>query len=124
MITYGCIRFIDSYSSFSSSLDLLVEKPIDNSNETLKILKEESFDNDEISNFFTEIENESRTIDDLTKYDPDKSEKLEEVLKSYISEKVLKLLKTEIPNKWKSLGKKLAYPYEFFNSAGGYQKLV
>ena len=35
-----------------------------------------------------------------------------------------KLLKTEFPDKWKFLTKKLAYPYEFFNCIEDYQKPV
>ena len=38
-VTYGCIRFIDSYRFFSSSLDSLVETLVGNSNKTLKKLK-------------------------------------------------------------------------------------
>ena len=36
----------------------------------------------------------------------------------------LKILKTGFPDKWKSLTKKLAYPYEYFNSIDDYQKPV
>ena len=36
----------------------------------------------------------------------------------------LKSLKTEFPDKWKYLTKKLDYPYEFFNSIDDYQKSV
>ena len=41
-----------------------------------------------------------------------------------MGEKDLKLLKTELPDKSKYLTKKLAYPYEFFNSIDDYQKPV
>ena len=34
----------------------------------------------------------------------------------------LKFLKTELPEKWKCLIKKLEYPYEFFNCIDDYQK--
>ena len=47
-VTYGCIRFIDSHRFLSSGLDSLVKRIVDNSNKTLKDLKEEIFDNDEI----------------------------------------------------------------------------
>ena len=47
-VGYGCIRFIDSYRFFSSRLDSLVETLVDNSHKTLKILKEEIVDNDQI----------------------------------------------------------------------------
>ena len=37
----------------------------------------------------------------------------------------LKILKTEFPdNRWKYLTRKLAYPYEYFNSRDDYQKPV
>ena len=36
----------------------------------------------------------------------------------------LKLLKTEFPDEWNYLNKKLAYPYEYFNSLDDSQKPV
>ena len=45
-VTYGSIRFIDSYRFLSSVLDSLVETLVDNSHKTLKNLKEEIVDND------------------------------------------------------------------------------
>ena len=66
-VTYGCIRFIDSYRFLSSSLDSLV-----------KNLDEDDF----------------------------------------------KILKKEFPDKWLYLNKKLAYPYEYFNSIDDYKKPV
>ena len=66
-VTYGCIRFIDSYRFLSSGLDSLV-----------KNLDEDDF----------------------------------------------KILKKEFPDKWQYLNKKLAYPYEYFNSTDDYQKPV
>ena len=41
-----------------------------------------------------------------------------------MGEKDLKILKTEFPDKWKYLTKKLAYPYEFFNCIEDFQKPV
>ena len=66
-VTYGCIRFIDSYRFVSSGLDMLV-----------KNLDENDF----------------------------------------------KILKKEFPDKWQYLNKKLAYPYEYFNSIDDYKKPV
>ena len=66
-VTYGCIRFIDSYRFLSSGLDSLV-----------KNLDEDDF----------------------------------------------KILKKEFPDKWQYLNKKLAYPYEYFNSIDDYKKPV
>ena len=47
-----------------------------------------------------------------------------EALFNYKSENDLKSLKTEFPDKWKYLTRKLAYPYEYFNSLDGYRKPV
>ena len=66
-VTYGCIRFVDSYRFLSSGLDSLV-----------KNLVEDDF----------------------------------------------KILKKEFPDKWQYLNKKLAYPYEYFNSIDDYKKPV
>ena len=66
-VTYGCIRFVDSYRFLSSGLDSLV-----------KNLDEDDF----------------------------------------------KILKKEFPDKWQYLNKKLAYPYEYFNSIDDYKKSV
>ena len=41
-----------------------------------------------------------------------------------MGENDLKILKTGFPDKWKHLTKKLAYPYEYFNSVEDYQKPV
>ena len=41
-----------------------------------------------------------------------------------MGENDLNILKTEFPDKWKFLTKKVAYPYEYFNSFDGYQKPV
>ena len=38
-VTYGCIRFRDSYRFLSSSLDSLVKTLVDNSHKTLQNLK-------------------------------------------------------------------------------------
>ena len=123
-ITYGCIRFIDSYRFQSSSLDSLVKTVVDNSNKTLGNLKKEIVDNDFILNIVTDIGDYIRTIKDLKKDYPDKINELEEALINYIGENDLKILKTGFPDKWKYLIKKLAYPYEYFNSIEDYQKPV
>ena len=41
-----------------------------------------------------------------------------------MGENDLKILKTGFPDKWRYLSKKIAYPYEFFNSIDDYKKPV
>ena len=60
----------------------------------------------------------------MKKYYPEEIKNLEEALINYMGENDLKILKTGFPNKWKYLTKKLAYPYEIFNSIDDYQKPV
>ena len=79
-VTYGCIRFIDSYRFQLSSLESLVKTLVDNSNKTLKDLKEEIVDNDEILSIVDEIVEEDKTIKDLKKDYPDKIKNSEEAL--------------------------------------------
>ena len=122
-VTYGCIRFIDSYRFLSSGLDFLVKTLVDSSNETLKNLKNENVDNAEILDIVNEIIEEDKTIKDLKKDYPDKFKNVE-ALRNFMGEIDLKNLKTEIPDKWKNLTKKIAYPYEHFNSIDDYQKPV
>ena len=55
-VTYGCIRFIDSYRFLSSGSDSLVKTLVDNSNKTLKNLKKEIVGSDETLNFVNKIE--------------------------------------------------------------------
>ena len=124
LVIYGCIRFIDSYRLLSSGLDSLVDTLVDNSNKTLKNLKEEIVDNDEILNIINEIIEDDKTIKDFKKYYPEEIKNSEEALLDYMGENDLKILKTGFPDKWKFLSKKLAYPYENFNSIDDYQKPV
>ena len=123
-VTYGCIRFIDSHRFLSSGLDSLVKTLVDNSHQTLKNLKEEIVNNDEISNIINKIVEDDRTIDDLKKDYPEEIKNLEEALLDYMGGNDLKILKTGFPDKWKYLTKKLAYPYEYFNSIDDYQQPV
>ena len=123
-VTYGCIRFIDRYRFLSSGLDSLVKTIVDNSNKTLGDLKKEIVDNDYILNIVNKIKEKDRTIKDLKKDYPEEIENLEEALLNYMGENDLKILKNGFPDKWKYLTKKLAYPYEYFNSIDDYQKSV
>ena len=123
-VTYGCIRFIDSYRFLSSGLDSLVKTLVDNSNKTLGDLKKEIVDNDYILNIITDIGEYNRTIKDLKKDYSNKINGLEEASLDYMGENDLKVLKTGFPDKWKFLTKKLAYPYEFFNCNEDYKKPV
>ena len=129
-IRYGCIKFIDTYRFLSSSLDKLVETLVDNSHKTLKNLKREVIGDDKILNIINVLENmidktkRNKSISDLKKKYPDKINELEEAFLDYIGENDLKLLKTEFPDKWRYLTKKLAYPYEYFNSIEDYNKPV
>ena len=123
-VTYGCIRFFDSYRFLSSSLDSLVKTLVDNRHKTLKNLKEEIVDNDEILDIVNKIAEEDKTIEDLKKEYLNENKNSEEALLNYMGENDLKILKTGFPNKWKNLTKKLAYPYEYFNSIDDYRKPV
>ena len=60
-VTYGCIRIIDSYRFFSSSLDSLDKTLVDNSHKTLKNLKK-NVDIDEMLDIVKEIIEEDKTI--------------------------------------------------------------
>ena len=53
-VTYGFMRFIDSYRFLSSSLHSVIETKVDISHKTMKDLEEEIVDNDEILNFVNE----------------------------------------------------------------------
>ena len=123
-VTYGCIRFIDSYRFLSSGLDSLIKTLVNNSHKTLENLKEEIVDNDEILDIVDKIQEDDRTIEDLKKNYPDEIKNLEEALLNHMGENDLKILKTGFPDKWKYLTKNLAYPYEYFNSIDDYQKPV
>ena len=131
-VRFGCIWFIDSYRFLSGSLDSLVKTLVHNSHKTLKVLKEENVDNDEIKKVVNEMKKllkEGRyhndSIKGLNRDYPNKIEKLEEASLKYIGEHDLKILNTEFPdNRWKYLTKNLAYPYKKFNSLDDNQKLL
>ena len=92
-VTYGCIRFIDSYRFQSSSLHSLFKTLVDKSNKTLK---EEIVENDEILNIVDEIVEDDETFKDLKNDYPDKIRNLEEAILKYMGENDLKLLKNGI----------------------------
>ena len=123
-MTYGCIRFIDSYQFLSSSLDSLVKPLVVISIKTLKNLKNEIVENDEILDIVNKIMEEVKTNKDLLKDYPNGIKNLEEALLNYKGENDLKILKTGFPDKWNFLTEKLAYPHEYFNSIDDYQKPV
>ena len=54
-VTYGCIRFTDSYRFQSISLDSLIKTVVDNSQKTMKFLKEQIVDNNYILKIVTAI---------------------------------------------------------------------
>ena len=66
----------------------------------------------------------NQSIRTSKKKNPDKITELEEALLNLMGEHDLKILKTEFPDKWKYLTKKIAYPYEYFNSIEDYKKPV
>ena len=90
----------------------------------MKNLKEEIVDNEEILDIVEKIVEDHKTFKDFKKGNPNEIENLEEVLLYYMGENDLKIFKTGFPNKWKFLTKKLAYPFEYFNSINDYQKPV
>ena len=98
----------------------------------MKDLEERIVDNDEILNIVNEIRtviekdrSNNDSIKDLQKNYQVEIIKLEEALLNYMGENYLKNLKTQFPdNKWQYLTKKLAIPYEYFNSLDVYLKSV
>ena len=116
LVKYGCIKFIDTYRFLSSSLDKLVQTLVDNSHKTLENLKKEVIGDYKKLNIIIELENvidktkRNQSISTLKKKYPDKINELEETLLNYIGEHDLKILKTEFPDKWKYLTKKISIP--------------
>ena len=106
-VTYGCIRFIDSYRFLSSNLDSLVRTFIDIIHKTLRNIKKELVDNEETLKIVEEI-GEERTIEDLKKDSPNGIKKLVEALHNYMGGNDLKTLKMEFPDEWKYRTKKIA----------------
>ena len=61
---------------------------------------------------------------ELRKNYPEEIKNLEEAILNYMGENDPKIIKTELPDKWKNLTKKLANPFEYFNSVDDYQKPI
>ena len=87
-------------------------------------MKKEIVDNDKIMIIVNEIGEEDKTIEDLKIDYPKEIEKLEEAFSNSIGENDPKLLKSEFPDKWKFLNKKIANRYEYFIKIEDYQKPV
>ena len=91
-------------------------------------MKKEVVGDDKILNNINELEKmidknkRNKSISDSKKKYPDKINKLEEAFLDYIGDNDLKILKTEFPDKWRYLTKKLAYRYQYFNSIEDYNK--
>ena len=70
-------------------------------------MKKEVVGDDKILNIINELENmidknkRNKSISYLKKKNPDKINELEEAFLDYIGDKDLKILKTEIPDKWR-----------------------
>ena len=101
-VSYGWIRFIDTYRFLSSNSDKLVETLFDISHKSLKKLEKKEIVGDDIlinivnerEKLFAKDEN-NRTIGDLRKYTADEIEKLEEALIKYMGENDLEIFKQE-----------------------------
>ena len=85
-VTYGCITFFDSHRFLSSKLGKLVKTLVVNSHKTLKNLKDQYVDKDEILNIVDEKEEQNRAIKNLKEDYPDKIEKSEDASLNYIGE--------------------------------------
>ena len=92
-VTYVCIIFIGSYRFLSSGLDSVVKSLVDKSQKTLKNLKKEIVDNDEILNIVNKIVEEDKTIKDLKKDYPEAIKSLEESILNSMGENDLKIFK-------------------------------
>ena len=88
-------------------------------------MKKEINDNEEIFNIVNELGEEDKTVEKVKKDYPNKIIEIEEPLLICMSEKDLKILKTEFPDeKRKYLIEKLSSPYEKFYCIDDYQKPV
>ena len=95
-VTYGCIKFIDTYRFLTGSLDKLVQSLVDNTDKKLKDLKKEVFGCDKVLNIVENLINitdKNQTIISLKENYPNKINELEEALLDYMGDHDLKLLK-------------------------------
>ena len=70
-VACGCLRFIVSFRFFSSSLNSLVKRLIDDKHKTLKDLKKEIVGDDIVLNIVNKLEslvNIKKTIEDLKRF--------------------------------------------------------
>ena len=79
-ITYGCVKFMDSYRFLSSSLYILIITLAYNSLKSIGNLKKEFVDTDHILIIVFEMGEYNRTIEDLEEDYPDDIEKVENAL--------------------------------------------
>ena len=125
-VTYGCLRFIDSYRFLQESLDNLVktlkQEEIEINSLPLKNIKEKYTNNIIIFNKIEELKGLISNKD--YENEPLKNLNLKKLEYEIDKELGFKILKKEFPKNWELLNKKLAYPYEYFKTLDDYSKNI